>query len=55
MVGGMSVMDYHCCNGCKRFYIGGSMVKGLRRVHRMRVGGIMILGVILIVWVCLIL
>lgn len=32
------MMDYHCCNGCKYFYIGGSMVKGLRRVHRMRVG-----------------
>ena len=32
-------MDYHCCNGCKRFfYIGGSMVKGSRRIHRMRVG-----------------
>ena len=31
-------MDYHCCNGRKRFYIGGSMVKGSRRVHRMRVG-----------------
>lgn len=31
-------MGYHCCNGCKRFYIGGSMVKGLRRVRRMRVG-----------------
>lgn len=31
-------MDYHCCNGCKRFYIGGSMVKGLRRIRRMRVG-----------------
>lgn len=32
------MMDYHCCNGCKRFYIGGSMVKGLRRIRRMRVG-----------------
>ena len=31
-------MDYHGCNGCKRFYIGGSMVKGTRRVRRMRVG-----------------
>lgn len=31
-------MDYHCCNGCKRFYIGGSMVKGVRRIRRMRVG-----------------
>lgn len=31
-------MDYHSCNGRKRFYIGGSMVKGSRRVHRMRVG-----------------
>lgn len=26
------------CNGRKRFYIGGSMVKGVRRVRRMRVG-----------------
>lgn len=34
----MSVMDYHYCNGCKCFYIGGSMVKGSRRIHRMRVG-----------------
>ena len=32
------MMNYHRCNGCKRFYIGGSMVKGTRRVHRMRVG-----------------
>ena len=35
-------MDYHCCNGCngcKRFYIGGSMVKGVRRIRRTRVGG----------------
>ena len=32
------MMDYHSCNGRKRFYIGGSMVKGSRRVHRMRVG-----------------
>lgn len=31
-------MDYHSCNGRKRFYIGDSMVKGSRRVHRMRVG-----------------
>lgn len=31
------MMNYHRCNGCKRFYIGGSMVKGTRRVHRMRV------------------
>lgn len=31
-------MDYHSCNGRKRFYIGGSMVKGSRRIHRMRVG-----------------
>lgn len=31
-------MDYHRCNGCKSFYICGSMVKGVRRVHRMRVG-----------------
>lgn len=30
------MMNYHRCNGCKRFfYIGGSMVKGVRR---MRVG-----------------
>ena len=50
------MMDYHSCNGRKRFYIGGSMVKGVRRVRRMRVGhyetGVV---VILIVWVCLIL
>lgn len=32
------MMDYRICNGRKRFYIGGSMVKGSRRVHRMRVG-----------------
>ena len=32
------MMDYHSCNGRKRFYIGGSMVKGVRRVRRMRVG-----------------
>lgn len=31
-------MDYHSCNGRKRFYICGSMVKGVRRVRRMRVG-----------------
>lgn len=49
------MMNYRRCNGCKRFYIGGSMVKGVSRVRRMRVGGIMILGVILIVWGCLIL
>lgn len=30
-------MDYHSCNGRKRFYICGSMVKGVRRVRRMRV------------------
>ena len=29
------MMDYYSCNGRKRFYIGGSMVKGVRR---MRVG-----------------
>lgn len=28
-------MKYHRCNGCMSFYIGGSMVKGVRR---MRVG-----------------
>lgn len=33
-------MNYNRCNGCKRFYIGGSMVKGV---------------VTRIVWVCLIL
>ena len=32
------MMDYHSCNGRKRFYIGGSMVKDTRRVRRMRVG-----------------
>lgn len=32
------MMNYNRCNGCKSFYIGGSMVKGVRRVHRMRVG-----------------
>lgn len=26
------MMDYHSCNGRKYFYIGGSMVKGVRRV-----------------------
>ena len=31
-------MIYNRCNGCKRFYIGGSMVKGVRRIRRMRVG-----------------
>jgi hypothetical protein len=31
-------MNYRRCNGCKHFYIGGSMVKGVRRVRRMRVG-----------------
>lgn len=31
-------MDYHSCNGRNRFYIGGSMAKGVQRVHRMRVG-----------------
>lgn len=31
-------MNYNRPNGCKRFYIGGSMVKGVRRVRRMRVG-----------------
>lgn len=48
------MMNYHRCNGCKRFYIGGSMVKGTRRVHRMRVGHYET-GVMLIVLVCLIL
>lgn len=48
-------MDYHCCNGCKRFYIGGSMVKGVRRVRRMRVGHYETGVVARIVWVCLIL
>lgn len=32
------MMNYNRCNGCKRFYIGGTMVKGVRRVSRMRVG-----------------
>lgn len=32
------MMNYNRCNGCKRFYIGGSMVKGVRRISRMRVG-----------------
>lgn len=32
------MMNYNRCNGCKRFYIGGSMVKGIRRIRRMRVG-----------------
>lgn len=31
-------MNYNRRNGCKYFYIGGSMVKGARRVRRMRVG-----------------
>ena len=33
-------MDYHSCNGCKSFYIGGSIIKGVRRVRRMRVGAL---------------
>ena len=33
-------MNYNRCNGCKRFYIGGSMVKGVHRVRRMRVGAL---------------
>ena len=32
------MMNYNRCNGCKCFYIGGSMVKGVRRIRRMRVG-----------------
>lgn len=32
------MMNYNRCNGCKRFYISGSMIKGVRRVRRMRVG-----------------
>lgn len=32
------MMNYHRCNDCKRFYICGTLVKGTRRVHRMRVG-----------------
>ena len=32
------MMNYNRCNDCKRFYIGGSMVKGVRRIRRMRVG-----------------
>lgn len=31
-------MNYNRCNGCKCFYIGGTMVKGVRRARRMRVG-----------------
>ena len=31
-------MNYNRRNGNKCFYIGGSMVKGVRRVRRMRVG-----------------
>lgn len=30
-------MNYRC-NGCTSFYIGGSLVKGVRRARRMRVG-----------------
>lgn len=33
------MLDYYSCNGCKSFYIGGSIVKGVRRVCRMRAGG----------------
>lgn len=32
------MMSYDRRNGCKYFYICGSMVKGVRRVRRMRVG-----------------
>ena len=32
------MVNYRRCNGCKCFYIGGSMVKGVSRVRRMRVG-----------------
>lgn len=32
------MMNYNRCNGCMRFYIGGSMVKGVRCARRMRVG-----------------
>ena len=32
------MVNYNRCNGCKYFYIGGSMVKGVRRIRRMRVG-----------------
>lgn len=31
-------MNYNRYNGNKRFYIGASMVKGVRRVRRVRVG-----------------
>ena len=31
-------MNYNRRNGNKCFYIGGSMVKGVRRIRRMRVG-----------------
>lgn len=31
-------MNYNRCNGNKCFYIGGSMVKDVRRARRMRVG-----------------
>lgn len=47
-------MNYHGCNGCKRFYIGGSLVK-VYVVLVVCVWGIMRLGVMLIVLVCLIL
>ena len=49
------MMNYNKRNGNKCFYIGGSMVKGVRRVRRMRVGHYETVVVILIVWVCLIL
>lgn len=32
------MMNYNRCNGCRCFYIGGSMVKGVRRICRTRVG-----------------
>ena len=32
------MMNYNRRNGNKCFYIGGSMIKGVRRVRRMRVG-----------------
>lgn len=31
-------MNYHRYNGCKSFYICGSMARGVRRMRRMRVG-----------------
>lgn len=34
------MMNYNRYNGCKYFYIGGSMVKGVHRVRRMRVGAL---------------